>query len=375
MKIVHVSNFSFRKAKHAFYGLPFKLTNGLTRLGHCVLNFCDRDVADSYAAGIRILGHSYANRRLLALCEEVRPDLLLLGHCAIIRPETLEAIRRMVPDIHIAHWNCDALFIPANVARLQALLPLMDATFVTTAGTRLHALTAGGGRVTFMPNPIDSSIETLRVFEKERVENDLVFLSGKRRYAADKTELCHAVKNNAPHIKFDVRGLSGGPSVYGAKFFDVLGNSKMALSISAKNDVFLYSSDRMAQVLGCGLLTFVDRRTGFDSIFRDDEIVFYQGIDDLIAKLTYFNRHDIERRQIAGRGWQRAHRMFNETLVAQWIIDATFRVAPSQQYSWPTMIYGDDMCSHRWSAKPGVTPHSARHRSRSLGSAVSSQYG
>ena len=351
MKIVHVSNFSLRKAKHAFYGLPFKLTNGLTRLGHCVLNFCDRDVADSYAAGIRVLGQSYANRRLIALCADVRPDLLLLGHCAIIQPETIEAIRRAVPGISIAHWNCDALFIPSNVARLQALLPLTDATFVTTAGASLEALAAAGGRAAFMPNPIDSSIETLRVFEKEHVENDLVFITGTRRYGSDKGELCRAVKDSAPAIKFDVRGLFGGPCVYGAKFFDVLANAKMALAISEKNDVFLYSSDRMAQLLGCGLLTFVDRRTGFDSIFSDEEIVFYEGSNDLIEKLLHFNAHDAERRRIASKGWQRGHGMFNEMLVAQWIIETTFRLPPSQDYCWPTQVHGEHSRAYRWAAR------------------------
>ena len=355
MRIVHASNFSLRKNGPFFYGVPYKLTNGLTRLGHFVFNFCDRDVADSYFGGIRRLGVGYANRVLIDVCDKVRPDLLLLGHCSIISKATLREIRQLVPGIKLAHWNCDALFIPRNFDRLYSLASVVDATFVTTAGNQLQALAKSGGRVAFMPNPVDTSIEMLRVFEKDRVENDLVFVTGTSRYSSEKARLCEFVRKRIPDLKFDVRGLFGRPGVYGADFFDVLGNSKMAINVSARNDIPMYSSDRMAQLIGCGLLTFVDRRTGFDSIFRDNELVFYESRDDLIDKLVYFKNNDAKRREMAARGCRRAHEIFSETLVAQWIVEATLRLEPFRAYAWPTEIHGERR-NTLGLGKPGTTP-------------------
>lgn len=337
MRVVHVSDFTMKWNGEHFYSIPYKLNNGLARLGHFAYSFCDRDIADSYFLGIRNLGQAHANKKLLLVCEQVRPDLLLLGHCTLIAPETVSAIRKMIPTIRIAHWNCDPLFMPANLARLQALAPLVDATLVTTAGPDLNQVAGAGGRVTFMPNPVDKSVELLRVFEKTDLDIDLLFTAGPDKSRA---ATCELIRSSIPELKFQVYGFGGAPGVYGAKAFDVAGRSKMGLSLSRRNDVFLYSSHRMSLLVGCGLLTFVDKRTRFDTIFKQDELAFYEGDEDLVEKIRHFKFHDDERREVARRGWQRAHEIFNETLVAQWIIDTAFRLAPSHDYAWPTMVYG-----------------------------------
>ena len=338
MKIVHASHFSIRDDGSNFYAIQYKLSSGLTRLGHFVFNYSDRDVANANPFRIRALGRGRANRKLIAACREIRPDFLLLGHCTIITPETVSAIRAAHPGIRIAHWNCDGLFVPENLARLQALAPLVDMSFVTTAGEDLRQVVSSGGRATFVPNPIDSAIENRRVFAQNDVANDLVFLTGFNSYDKEKLEICDAIRARLPDLKFDVRGLYGVPGVWGADVFDVMANAKMGLNISKRNDVYLYSSDRMAQLMGLGILTLTDKRTRFDEIFSADELVTYDGVDDLIAKLDHFRKHDDERKKIAENGWRRAHEIFSETVVAQWILDRTFDRPLSQTYVWPTEI-------------------------------------
>lgn len=339
VKIVHASHFSIRDSGSNFYAIQYKLSNGLTRLGHLVFNYSDRDVANANPFRIRALGEGHANRKLIDICEQVKPDLLLLGHCAIIKPETVAAIRARHPAMRVAHWNCDGLFVEKNLARLRALAPFVDASLVTTAGEDLRKVIEPGGRVAFMPNPVDRSVETLRVFEKTDVANDLVFLTGFNSYDKEKLDICDAIRAKLPDLKFDVRGLYDLPGVYGAELFDVLANAKMGLNVSKRNDVYLYSSDRMAQLLGCGLLALVDKRTRFDEILGTDELVLYDGIDDLVAKIDHFRKHDDERKRIAERGWRRAHQIFNEQIVAQWILDVAFGNPPSEDYAWPTKIF------------------------------------
>lgn len=337
MRIVHASNFSIKYKGANYYSIPYKLSHALTRLGHMVIDYADRDVANGNLLRIRELGKSRANKFLLDLCREVKPDLLLLGHCTIISPKTISAIKAAKPDMHIAHWNCDGLFVPENLARLRSLAPIVDATFVTTAGQSLQQIVQNGGRACFMPNPIDPSVETLKVFESN-VPDDLVFLTGFNHYDHEKLEICDAIRTRLPDVKFDVRGLYGIPVVFGAEHFDVLSRAKMGLNVSKRNDVYLYSSDRMAHLMGCGLLTLVDKRTGFGDIFSDDELVLYADVDDLIAKIDLFRNNDAERIRIAKRGWQRAHEDFNSLKVAQWILDVTFQTESKHKYAWPTEI-------------------------------------
>lgn len=340
MKIVHVSHFSIQNSGSNYYAIQYKLNNGFTRLGHFVFNFSDRDIADSNPLRIRDFGIIRANRKLLAVCHEVRPDLLVLAHCDIIRPGTVSALRAAHPGMRIAHWNCDGLFVPRNLARLRALAPLVDASFVTTAGEDLLPIVADGGRACFMPNPVDRTFEALQVFARDDVPNDLVFLTGFNRYDSEKLAICDAIRARLPGLAFDVRGLYGRPGVFGAELFDVLGRAKMGLNISKRNDVCLYSSDRMSQLLGCGLLTLIDRRTRFDEIFAPDELVTFEGLEDLLERIAYFRSHDAERRAVAEKGWRRAHAIFGETLVAQWILDVSFGNSHAHAYAWPTEIFG-----------------------------------
>ncbi len=351
MKVMHVSNFPVSKNGGFIFAIPFKLSNGFSRLGHFVYNFADRELADSYFLGARKLGAPLANRQLIRMCKDIRPDLLLLGHCCVITPETVAAIREALPAVRIAHWNCDGLFLPKNHKRMAALAPLVDATFMTTAGDYQREIAQHGGRVAYMPNPVDRSIESQRTFERNDVENDLVFMSGDKPYNSPRIDLCSRVRTELPDLKFDVRGFWGKPGVYGAEYFDVLGNSRMALNISARDDVYLYSSDRMSQLMGCGLLTFVNRSTGFADLFGEDELVTYRDADDLVAKIRYYKTHDDKRRETARRGWGRVHAHFNETLVAQWITDVTFGQSPTHHYAWPMDVLDSSSTVLRQSAE------------------------
>lgn len=333
MRILHVSNFTMKWDGVGFWGIPYKLTNGLIRLGHQVIEFCDRDIADSFFLGIRQLGGPHANAKLIRACRTVRPDMLLLGHCALITPATVAALREAHPGMRIAHWNCDPLFWGRNLARVQALAPLVDISFLTTAGKDLDKVTVNGGRAAFMPNPIDPAIETGRVFADSDVPNDLIYMGSD---LPERRAIVARIKEAVPDLKFDLHGLLGHPRVEGAEMLSTLGRARMGLNYSRRNDCYLYSSDRMALFIGNGLLTFTDRAAGFETLFPEDTLALYGSEDELVDKIRYFHAHDDERRRIAERGWRFVHEAFDCTLVARYLVEMTFGETPSQSYAWPT---------------------------------------
>ena len=87
-------------------------------------------------------------------------------------------------------------------------------------------------------------------------------------------------------INFDIYGMNNVQPIWGDNFLDKISNSSMGLNLSRGKPVKYYSSDRLAQLLGNGLLTFIDERTSFNDFLTKDQIVFYKNIDDLSYKIN-----------------------------------------------------------------------------------------
>ena len=65
---------------------------------------------------------------------------------------------------------------------------------------------------------------------------------------------------------------------------------KMSLNLSRGKPVKYYSSDRIAQLIGNGLLTFVDEKTYLSDFFSNKEVVFYSPQRFLLRKKKNINR-------------------------------------------------------------------------------------
>src|SRR3546814_11365225 len=119
---------------------------------------------------------------------------------------------------------------------------------------------------------------------------------------------------------------------------EAIANARMGLSISRSDTVYLYASDRMSQLLGNGLLTFVSRTTGFQDLFADDQVAFYDGLDELVDKLAFFARHDDARRRNAEAGWRAAHSMFASDPVAKSTLARRFEEPLPGDYTRPRPV-------------------------------------
>jgi spore maturation protein CgeB len=127
-----------------------------------------------------------------------------------------------------------------------------------------------------------------------------------------------------PELKLSLHGINGQPNVLGPAYDDALSRCRIGLNISRRNDAYLYSSDRIAQMIGNGLATCIDRATGYSDIFSDDEMVFYSSENELFEKLARLKKDDAERCSIAENGWKRYTTLFNSTTVAQFMLDALY---------------------------------------------------
>ena len=74
--------------------------------------------------------------------------------------------------------------------------------------------------------------------------------------------------------------------IWGDEFKNNLYNSKIALNLSQGKPLKYYSSDRIAQLMGNGIATIIDKKTKLDDLFPKDSAIFYNSLDDLNIKLN-----------------------------------------------------------------------------------------
>ena len=122
-------------------------------------------------------------------------------------------------------------------------------------------------------------------------------------------------------IKYDFYGFGKQEPVWGNDFYKALLNSKMALNLSRGNPTKHYSSNRIASLMGNGLMVFIDQKVEMNNFFNSNEIVSYNDINDLANKIKFYKRNDKIRAKIAKKGKEKYFKLFNETKISKFIID------------------------------------------------------
>lgn len=347
MRIMIVGGNQLKYTASRYYDYANKLANGFIRNGHAVIRFFDRDMARlGTLIRSRKLGRPKANKALLGQVASFEPDLVVFVHADVILPETLTLLRDQAPNTALVQINVDPLFMPGTVSRVGDKSPLLDASFMTTAGAGLKKI-SGGKPAYYIPNIVDPSMESHRAFATD-TDIDLIFACGSydREGGDPRKASVDVVRERLPDINFlhTVDNTSGG--IWGIDYMRTLGRSKCGLNMSREregplnlgtaDDFHVYSSDRVAHLTGNGVLAFTHARYHMDQLFSADEMVFYDSNEDLADKIVHYLGNDAERKRLAENGWKKSHAHYNERLAADFILDVALGRAPSHTYAWPT---------------------------------------
>jgi len=342
LKILHITNFNERHDGRLFFNTGRRINNGFVRLNHSVLTISDRDII-SYHRSIRDLdGSKKLNNKLISTISNYVPNLLILGHADMIDKATLKFIKINYPDIKIAQWFLDKMDSSwvKNKKRFTDKIDYVDSSFCTTAPTALKI--AKKHKIHYIPNPADSSFETLKCYQNKNPINDLFFAMShgvhrgilKKGKFDKRTTFIKSLIEKKPNIKFDVHGMGEKQPLWSDDYKNSLYKSKMALNLSQGVSAKFYSSDRIAQLIGNGILTFLDKRTGLDKLFNDKEVVFYSSINELSKKIDIFAINHVLRNKIARNGKIKYLKHFNSTKVAKFIINKTMNFKTKEKFFW-----------------------------------------
>ena len=342
LKILHITNLNERFDGRLHYNTGKRITNGFIRLGHNVLTFSDRDIISKNRTVTDFSGIKTLNKKIINTHKNFKADLVVLGHADNITDETIYELKK-INHCKICQWFLDPVTkkgpdYEKNKQRIKSLDTLLDATFITTHPGGIDFKINNSY---FMPNPCDKSFETLNNF-KETKSRDLFFAMShgvhrgilKEGKQDDREHFLKKLKKKLTDIKFDIYGMDQIQPVWGEQFIKTLSNYNMALNLSRGKPAKYYSSDRIVQLIGNGLLTFIDEKTKLNKIISSKGVVYYKNINDLVKKIAYFKKNQKKLKEKASFGKNEYFKKFNSNIISEYIIENTLKVESKKKYSW-----------------------------------------
>ena len=345
LRILHITNFNERLDGRLFFNTGRRINNGLIRLGHSVLGFSDRDIQKYYKSINDFKGSKILNEKLRKTCYNYKPDLIILGHADLITAEQISELKNDYPNVRFSQWFLDPLNkkgpdYERNKERIVNKLDFMDASFLTTCPSALNFLPKNKN-IHYIPNPADSSFETLNNFNNPcNVDVFFALSHGVHRGVLksgktdDRVKFLDSLTKNTPDVKFDIYGLNKVQPIWADHYFKTISNAKMGLNLSRGQPIKYYSSDRITQIIGNGLVCLIDEKTQYNNFFNDNEMVFYKNVSDLSEKILKISREEKLRKKIGKAGKDKYLRYFNSTNVANFILQKTLDIKSDKKYYW-----------------------------------------
>jgi glycosyltransferase involved in cell wall biosynthesis len=345
LRILHVTNFNERLDGRLFFNTGRRINNGFIRLGHSVLGFSDRDIQKYYKSIGDIKGKKTLNDKLKKTCYNYKPDIIVTGHADLISKEQIQELKEDNPNTKFAQWFLDPLnkngpdFV-RNKGRILDKIEYMDASFLTTSPSALSFLPRNDKNF-YIPNPSDYSFETLNNYKKSCSVDVFFALShgvhrGKLKSGKedDRIIFLKELQSMTSNVKFDLYGINNIQPIWADHYFKTISNAKMGLNLSRGDAIKYYSSDRITQIVGNGLVCLIDEKTQYRDFFTDKEMVFYKNINDLSEKILMIAKDEKLRKRIAMNGKKKYMKHFNSTKVAEFIINKSLDINNKKKYLW-----------------------------------------
>ena len=341
LKILHITNFNDRFDGRLHYNTSKRINNGLIKLGHNVLTLSDRDIIAQNKNIFDIDGSKSLNKKIINNIDNFKPNLVVMGHADNIYLKTVNYIKNK--NIFIGQWFLDPITphgpdFSKNKIRISKFANIIDATFVTT---HPDAIKFKIKNVFYIPNPCDESFETLNN-SLEKKDKDLFFAMShgvhrgklKKGKFDNREKFLKSLERKIPNIHCGFFGYKKREPIWANNFLDHISNYSMALNLSRGKPVKFYSSDRIAQLIGNGLLTFIDEKTELYKLFNRNEAVYYKNIDDLAKKIIYYKKNLNLLQKIAFNGKKKYFKKFNSKIIANFIVTKTLGIKNNNRFYW-----------------------------------------
>ena len=325
IKILHISDLHFRHNGRLYYSTTKKINNGFILNNYSVIHISDRDITNERKNPFDIGSKNYLNFKITENIKNFRPDIIFFGHVDRLDYLDLLSIKEKFNHIKIAQWFIDPLIkngpdYEKNKERFHLKYQFADANFITTSPGELSFIDKN---CYFIPNAVDPSIDVYKNYLKKNEYDVFLAIShGVHRGILKKNhsdERINFINKITTKTKNNFFGYKKNP-VWGAQYFDEISKCNMGINITRGKPIKYYSSERMASLLGNGILTFEHEGYHYQDFFKNDEMIFFKNSQDLNQKIIYYQKNDRLRKKIARNGYLKAHKIFNNKIIAEYMV-------------------------------------------------------
>ena len=334
LRIINIYN-TGQKLNHRLYNISLgkKFTNGFIRNGHDVLEISDRDFVRQNRTFSLTNTETKFQQYLIETFKNYNPDFLFFGHTKNISTDTIDQFRVLNKSLTISQWNEDPImpsldYSKTNIKNISNYANLVDHNFITTDPSIFKKQNTNIKNLHFFFVPVDQNIECFDVYKLSPSRDIFYAMSHgvnratlKKGKTDSRINFLNTLIKKIDNINYDFYGFENKEPIWGNNFYKALVSSKMGLNLSRGLPTKYYSSNRIASLMGNGLLTFIDRKTQMNDFFTNNEIIFYDNITDLSEKIKFYKKNEKLRIKIARNGKKKYFELFNELKTTKYIID------------------------------------------------------
>ena len=340
LKILHISNFGI-KNDHRLFNLSIakKISNGFIRNGHDVINFDYRN----HNEGL-ILNNSL-DKKIISITNNYRPDLILFGHNNSLSRSSITSIKEKF-RIKIALWYEDHVMkgdpsYRKNLDLIEKNNDLIDNYFITTSPDIIKTKISKN-KINFLPIPVDPNIENGKFYEIKK-DKDLFFALShgvnfgklkKNTFDERSKFVDKLIEHSNNRINFNILGLYNEEPKWNYDFTKELMICKTALNLSRGGPNKYASSNRIASLMGNGVLPFIHTKVKYQDFFDDDEIVIYNNHKDLINKLIQIIEKPRELKKRSIKSKKSYFNYFQNNIIADFMLNRIFGMKKKYKYVW-----------------------------------------
>jgi glycosyltransferase involved in cell wall biosynthesis len=339
-KILHIANFDEKNDyRLSNINLATKISTGFIKDKFQTINFSDRFFLQQNA-------FSSIDDRIVNIVKNLKPNLLLLGHTNSLKTETLKNIRDKFTDIKIAFWYEDSINrsgpdFNKNKQFIEKYKNYVDQFFVTTDKNNIHA-SIPKNKLNFIPVPCSYLSENLNLYKTRNHEFDIFYAVShgvnrgtlKKNKTDERYNFLKLLMTRSDDLTYNIFGFNNIQPIWGSQFINEISKCKFALNLSRGQPIKYYSSNRIASLVANGMPTLIDKKVKYNDFFSNKEMIFYEDIYDLISKINFYKKNERKRIQIGINGKNRYFKIFNNRIVADYIVSKTLGKKPLYDYIW-----------------------------------------
>jgi glycosyltransferase involved in cell wall biosynthesis len=340
IKVLHISNFSERSDYRLLnINLASKISNGLNKENVQTINFSDRTFS-------KLNNFSTIDNKIIRIVENLRPNLVLLGHTNSLKVETLKNIKDKFSDTKFAFWYEDSINkkgpdFNKNKIFIEKYKDYIDNFFITTDKNNVEA-SIPKNKLNYIPIPCAKFNENLNLSKITNHIYDIFFAIShgvnrgilKKNKIDGREEFVKNLLTKSVDISFNIFGLNNTQPIWGDKFNYEISKCRFGLNLSRGEPIKYYSSNRIASYVANGLPTLIDEKVQFNDFFTSNEMIFYNDVEDLIDKVNFYKKNERLRAKIGLNGKKKYFKIFNNVIVANYILSKTLGLKPSYKFAW-----------------------------------------